>query len=146
MSQKCQTGAYALPMAWQQNFRSCEGKVAYGRKASCAWKPRQAWGLRGCRCRLHRTRKVSITPSEQHTAPPNSSQPALNLSPIPSLLFSNPNGPPPSLPILRKKAQLTSPHAASKAASGNDRARSDGAPGDSGNSATGEHFGAVAGW
>jgi hypothetical protein len=56
--------------------------------------------------------------------------------------FSCPNGRVPSLHRRRKKdSALTSPHAVGEAAGGDDRARCDGAPGDSRDSATGEHFG-----
>jgi hypothetical protein len=63
---------------------------------------------------------------------------------LPSLFhrFSSPNGRVPSLRRRRKKDRaLTSPHAVGEAAGGHDGARCDGAPGDSRNSATGEHFG-----
>ena len=48
-------------------------------------------------------------------------------------------------PLREGSTKLTSPHAAGEAADGRDRARDDGAPGDGGNSATGEHFGGGAG-
>jgi hypothetical protein len=56
--------------------------------------------------------------------------------------FSCPNGRASSLHRPRKKdSALTSPHAVGEAAGGHDRARCDGAPGDSRDSATGEHIG-----
>jgi hypothetical protein len=113
-------------------------RAAYGRKASCAWRARRAWGRRGCRCRLSQCQLCPhMTPQllqvfSQHP---------------PSLFrhFSCPNGRVPSLHKPRKKdSALTSPHAVGEAAGGHDRARCDGAPGDSRDSATGEHIGGKA--
>jgi hypothetical protein len=76
-----------------------------------------------------------ITPS----TPPNilsSSLKPPHLLLQPQWLLSSPPEPP-----QERQRELTSPHAAGEAASGDDRARCDGAPGDSGNSATGEHVG-----
>jgi hypothetical protein len=77
-----------------------EESLAYGRKASCASKPHQAWGLRGCRCRLHRKERsqhctlATTLPTLQIPSPPLSSPP---------ILFLDSNGLPLLLHNLRKK-------------------------------------------
>jgi hypothetical protein len=43
-------------------------RAAYGRKASCAWRARRAWGRRGCRCRLSQCQPM---PSYDTATPPN---------------------------------------------------------------------------
>jgi hypothetical protein len=109
-------------------------EAAYGRKASCAWRARRAWGRRGCRCRLSQCQPIS-----SHSAA--TAQTPLQASCLLLRQFIRPNGSDIFIPWLpQKSSALTSSHAAGKAAGGHNRARCDGAPGDSGNSATGEHF------